>query len=101
MIKSGHYFTTITLKKSFFWESRITGFRVGSIENNGGRIYAYNTKPIPVVFDSGTSLMYAPTCKFVLINPSIRNCKKNTQFDYRESSREVHLLRIYDIRVCI
>jgi len=66
MIRSGASIVQLPLTSSFFWESPITGFRVGSSATlSDGTTSAYHTVAVPGIFDTGTTLIYAPTGKSI------------------------------------
>jgi hypothetical protein len=54
----------IDMIDSYFWSTESSGYRVGTSNTfENGFPSEFTTKPLPVIFDTGTSLSYLPACK--------------------------------------
>ena len=53
----------------FYWSSTVSGFRVGDFQNNQNAFISaksYKTESYKAIFDTATSLVYVPQCKYSL-----------------------------------
>eukprot|EP00347_Sterkiella_histriomuscorum_P018543 403345111 len=82
IIRSGETLQEFDLTTSFYWLGSVQGFRVGSTEKlSDGTVMGYYTDSAEVIYDTGTTLLYAPDAVTSLVVGLLR-----TGFSYQLDS---------------
>lgn len=65
-MKNSNNLVWLNMATSLFWQNYVNAYRVGtSSKFANGDIAQYATPSAsPVIFDTGTSMVYLPSCKF-------------------------------------